>query len=154
MEFGTIYFPFACNYFVVEQFWGEAWVACSLKLTAIGRVILAQHTRCSVIVRRIERSKKLLRALLRRNSTLLIPPRYFFRNSLSGGVGCPPLPRDHGRAGAPPLWSRNGSNSMDPFDPKEGMVYGPPWEGAMRRARRNRAFWQGCRTKATAGIFA
>ena len=55
-----MYFSFACNYIVVEQVWGETWVACSLKLTAIGRLILAQHTRRSVVARRVETIKKKL----------------------------------------------------------------------------------------------
>ena len=54
-----MYFSFAYNYLVVEQFWGETLVACPLKLTAIGRLISAQHTRRSVVARRVETSKKI-----------------------------------------------------------------------------------------------
>ena len=72
----------ACNCIVLEQFWGETWVSWSLKLTAIGRLILGQHTRRSVVARCVEMSKKIIRALSRRNSSCLIPPIYFFCNSI------------------------------------------------------------------------
>ena len=42
----------------MEQFWGETLVACPLKLTAIGRLISAQHTRCTAVARRVETSEK------------------------------------------------------------------------------------------------